>query len=466
MGFFISKASIRNVFGFEAIEAKFNDGANYIYGKNGSGKSSLTISGLWACIKGIAEQGDKFISQRFRCIGKGGASGDIKYEFTDSETGSKFEIKNHVTKASNQITFKAIEGSPLADDFLDDFFNVSLLSARNFCRLSGVDQAVALGIDTSSFDVNIKKLKEDRKIENRLLKESGTIEPVEKVEPVDIDALREKKKKIAEKLNQIYKKNRDHNNELRNEYELAKTEYNTKLHDHNEAITNMRLAYNECFDSLSKLKTHGYKGGEVQKFLETLKSFPEFKESEPVEPTYIIEMPDDSEHTTIDKEIESAYATNEEAKKYADYLIRTVAAKTRQKKIDDLNKQIEDEETARTEYITSMKFPFAGLNTDENGCLLFKDRPITEQNFSKGELEIIVAKLAASQNPLFKTRFIDEFGILDEDNQKKLVDDLIKDGFQVIVSIPGERVEHDNAIVLRDCKIADESETEERPELL
>ena len=466
MGYKLSKASIRNIFGFEAIEVPFKDGANYLYGKNGAGKSSLTLSGLWACIKGIAEQGDKFISSRFRCIGPKKATGDLEYEFSDSESGCRFKISNHVTRASNQITFQALEGSPLADDFLDDFFNVSLLSARNFCRLSGVEQAKALGIDTSTFDANISRYKEERKIENRLIKEGGILEPVEEVKPVNIDALKEKKKQIADKLNGIYIENCKHNNELRKKYTAdVAAENEAERTFENEQVKN-RDNFLSAAESLAKLVSIGYAGQEVKQWIDTLPQPKNYVKNIIPKPEYIHEMPDDAEIKAVDAEIDAAYETNERAKKYGDYLIRSEALKVRQAKVDKINSDIADEDEARTNYITGMKFPFSDLTTDESGCLMFKGRPINESYFSKGELEMIVAKLAASQNPLFKTRFIDEFGILDPDNQKKLVDDLVKAGFQVIVSIPGEKVEHDNAIVLRDCKLVDTTETDERPTLL
>jgi len=464
-GFKLSKAFIRNLFGFSEIEVSFKDGANYLYGKNGAGKSSLTLSGLWACIKGIAEQGDKFISSRFRCIGPKKATGDLEYEFSDEESGSRFRISNHVSKDANKITFQALEGSPLADDFLDDFFNVSLLSARNFCRLSGVEQAKALGIDTSVFDANIARYKEERKIEARLIKEAGVLVPVEEVKPVNIDALKGKKAAIADKLNGIYIENCKHNNELRKKYTAdvaaeneAERLFETEQVKHRDNILN-------AAEALAKLVSIGYAGQEVKLWIDTLPQPKNYVKKTIPEPTYIPEMPDDAEIKAVDAEIE-AYETNEQAKKYADYLIRSEALKVRQVKVDKINADIEAEETARTNYITGKKFPFSDLTTDETGCLLFKGRPITDAYFSKGELEIIVAKLAASQNPLFKTRFIDEFGILDPDNQKKLVNDLVEARFQVIVSIPGEKVEHDNAIVLRDCKLVDTTETDERPTLL
>lgn len=465
-GVILSGAKLRNVFGFGEVECKFRDGANYIYGKNGSGKSKLTLDGLWSCIKGIAEQGEKFLASRFQCIGKNSASGDIQYEFTDRTDGSTFIIKNHITNAANKITFQKTKGDPIADSFLDEFFNVSLLSARNFCRMKPTEQALALGVNTATFDANIAKYKEERKIEARMLKELGVPDTVEKVEMVDIEALKAKKKEVANNLNALYIENREANKILRQNYDALIEEERGREAMHDIEQQKRIDDFTAAQQALSTLCSVGYTGGEVALFICNLPKEEIFTPVVIPEPTYIEEVPDSSEMGAIDAEIENAHATNAKAADYVSYQAKLAAIKTREDVIKGLNERIEEEEEARINYISSKKFPFAGMTTDENGGVLFKGRPINEQSFSKGELEIIVAKLAASQNPLFMTRFIDEFGVLDPDNQENLVNDLIAEGFQVIISIPGERVEHDNSIVLRDCKIVSNEETDERPELL
>jgi hypothetical protein len=465
-GVILSGAKLRNVFGFGEVECKFKDGANYIYGKNGSGKSKLTLDGLWSCIKGIAEQGEKFLASRFQCIGKNSASGDFEYEFTDRADGSTFVIKNHITNAANKITFQKTKGDPIPDSFLDDFLNVSLLSARNFCRMKPTEQALALGINTAAFDANIAKYKEERKIETRMLKELGVPEPVEEVEPVDIEVLKAKKKEVSAKLNTLYLQNREANKILRQNYEALVEEERGREAMHDIEMQKRVNDFTAAQQALSTLCSIGYTGGEVALFICNLPKEAAFASKEIPVPEYKEEILDSTEIATVDLEIEEAHATNAKAASYLSYQAKLAAIKKREDVINGLNERIEEEEKERINYITSKKFPFAGMTTDDYGGLLFKDRPINEQSFSKGELEIIVAKLAASQNPLFMTRFIDEFGVLDPDNQKKLVNDLIAEGFQVIISIPGERVEHDNAIVLRDCKIVSNEETDERPELL
>ena len=119
---------------------------------------------------------------------------------------------------------------------------------------------------------------------------------------------------------------------------------------------------------------------------------------------------------------------------------------------------------ARNAYMAGHEFGFAGLTTDEEGSLLLNDRPINESYFSTGELEMIVAKLHAAQNPEFKCRFIDDFERIDDENQEKILKELLDAGFQIIVAEVGRSSEKDNVIVLSECAIANNQE--ERPALL
>ena len=81
-------------------------------------------------------------------------------------------------------------------------------------------------------------------------------------------------------------------------------------------------------------------------------------------------------------------------------------------------------------------------------------RPIREPYF-KGELEVIVAKIASSIKSEWKTRFIDDFDLLDEVKQEKLLKELIDAGYQVITAEVGTAATKDGSIVLRECKVDD-----------
>ena len=91
-----------------------------------------------------------------------------------------------------------------------------------------------------------------------------------------------------------------------------------------------------------------------------------------------------------------------------------------------------------------------------DGALLLNGRPVKEPHFSRGELELIVAKLYTSMNPTLKTRFIDDFETLDDESQTKLLDTLLAQGFQVITAEVRKTNNKDNTLLLRECKVVTE----------
>jgi hypothetical protein len=56
-------------------------------------------------------------------------------------------------------------------------------------------------------------------------------------------------------------------------------------------------------------------------------------------------------------------------------------------------------------------------------------------------------------NPELKVRFIDNFELLDDVNQVKLITHLTKKGFQIITATVGDKIKRDNSVLLRECKI-------------
>ena len=142
-----------------------------------------------------------------------------------------------------------------------------------------------------------------------------------------------------------------------------------------------------------------------------------------------------------------------EAQIYEDYLNKRKEKESIKKELEDNKRKQDKVGQERLNYIKSFNFGFSGLEVDDSGGLLLNGRPVKDQYFSKGELEIIVAKLYASLNPDLKVRFIDDFDLLDDDNQIKILDELLKDGFQIITAEVGTKVVKDNTILLRECAL-------------
>lgn len=452
----VSRAKLKNFGKFEEFECHFGNEVTRLIGVNGSGKSTIGLKGLVACLNGISEKSSngQLVGERFRFIGKNGKSADLEYEFVDESTGDKFVIRNHLTTTKNDITFKMLSDNPINDDWLKGFLNVALMSAKNFCSLSGREQAVALGIDTSTFDKEMKSAKEEYSLINRELKGINVPEPVDPVERIEITDLLRKKGEIKTKLNNLYKENRAKNEQLRREYDQKCTEvdeeYERFMSEQNEKYLTIKSAA-EHLDVLINL---GYKGLEVHHWIDGLPK-PEEREK-PVlpEPQYIEEMPNDTELVEIDKQIIEATDTNAKAEKYRVYSELVARREAKLAELENNKKEQAEIEKARVTYINSFKFPFSGLTTDEEGSLLLNSRPVTDQYYSKGELEVIVARLHASVNPVFKTRFIDDFDLLDEENQEKLLAELTGAGFQVITAeVRNTKQDTENVLILRECKL-------------
>ena len=457
----INRARFRNFATFEDFECQFSDGVTPLVGLNGAGKTTVGFKGLMACVNGISERGGKgLIGERFRFIGKNGKSADVSYEFKDESNGSTFTINNHITESTNKITIKCDGDLQLDESFLKDFLNTALMSAKSFCALSGRDQAVSLGIDTSTFDKEIEMHKSDCTILNREMKVFANLVEPEKAEHVNVSDLLTKKEAIRNSLNNKYLENKQTNNKLRQEFGLDVQSARDDVFIFNseqQAKQNKLASAKAAWDDLNHLQYPNLE--DLHIWIESLPKPLEPKNADEEaakvkEPTYIDERPDDSELVAIDRLIAEASETNRKADIYDQYVSMLSAKEEKQKEIDENKKKQAESFEARNRYISSFDFGFSGLNTDENGCLLLNGRPINESYFSRGELELIVAKLHASINPSFKVRFIDELNTIDEINQEKIISSLLESGFQIITAEVGKSSNKENCIVLSDCKIA------------
>lgn len=407
----IKKLELQNFGKFNNFEVEFGDKTTKLIGLNGAGKTTIGINAIWAGIKGIAERTkDGMLGERFRFIGGNKATSDIKITLEDKKHGLEIVVHNHISKDTNNIQFECTKGV-LPDDWLGDFLNVAFLSAKNFCQLDGKNQALLLGINTAKFDQDLAELKEKYTTINANVRSYGDLVPVAEVEQVNLSEL------IGKRDNAI-----EHNN-LQNSRQDAIDVNNRDIN-----LLEKQLA-------------------EIQEELKTLKAKDLNKPSELID----IEP--------ITAQISGAEETNQQALAYNNYKIK-------QQELDQYTQQLKsnkDEQekvvNKRLKYIKNFKFGFDDLGVDEKGNLTLQDKPIKEPYFSKGELELIVANLYAAQNPIFKTRFIDDFELLDQNNQAKILDKLLAQGFQVITAEVGDAPKGKNSILLRECRVVGDSAT-------
>lgn len=421
---------MKNFGKFSDFELKFRGDVTRLVGMNGSGKTTVGLTAIWACLRGIAERAKEgqLVGDRFRFIGNAGASADVELTIYDDKTSSEVVIKNHVTKSGNQITCEPVKDKK----WLQELLAVAFLSAKNFTAMDGRQQALALGIDTSDYDEKIKKLKADFTFLNRQMASYDTPIAVEKTELVDITAKIREKDAVEEAF-------RMRCEEIRQANEAADT--------HNKNIETCKAKIKACETNIEECQKH------ILEQNEAIVKCDAWLNDNPTAPS--VPAPEPPDTMALIEAISGAQEANKKADAYIKYCDDVGRVEEIKAGVEDNKAKQANVAAQRLEYIKSAKLGFDSLSVDDNGVLLLNNRPIREPYFSKGEIEIIVAKLYASKNPRLKTRFIDDFELLDDDNQEKILKTLLDAGFQIITAEVGKTSDDNNCIVLKECRIVD-----------
>ena len=402
----------KNFAKFTDFELIYNDGVTRLVSLNGGGKTTVGLTLLWAGFKGIAEKSstNQLIGERFRFIADGAKSLDIEILLHDEITGNDILIKRHITKTLNQLSFKSKDGRALTKDYIENLFNVTFLSASHFTSLTGKEQALALGIDVDEFDRKLVNDKSDASLLRKELKAIGEITRIEKAEKVSVSELLE--------------------------------------------IRDKQFLDNTRQEGIAKaIKTHSITIEQKQVEIGKLKDDIEGLQGELIalgNPLPLIDL------ENINSKISNAEQINIQANEYENFI---ETSGNKQNIEDDLNKNLFSQNIIindRLKYIKSRSFGMPGLTIDDEGQLVLNDKPIRSPYFSKGELEMIVAQISAGLNPELKVRFIDDFEMLDDANQKKIITKLTEKGFQIITAEVGDEKKGDGTILLRECKIVKE----------
>ena len=425
----IKELKVKNFAKFTDLQIEFDSNITRLVGVNGSGKSSILLA-IFTALKGMSQKGDAIFGERFRFM-TAASDPDIQLTLIDEIKEAEIIVRNELSKKGNEITFLAPDDYPISQEWLSNLLSLSFVSAKNFCQLSGKEQAILLGIDTDIYDQSIKGFKDEYTLLGRELKTLGTPEPVEKVERVIISEL------VKEK----------DDNEAFNKLEEAKQ---TKIDSYAATLSKLQAEKVELLKEMELLDA---------KILSTTKIKDALPKPEKLKD--VIE---------VTKKINEAEPINIKAESYEKYQtkLQDIEAKKKQIKINK-EKQVQAEAN-KVNYIKSFDFGFDGLTVDDNGFLLLNDgtsaRPIKEPYYSKGQLEIIVARLYASTNPDLKVRFLDDFNLLDDANQVKIIDELVEAGFQLIVSEVAESSTKENVILLRECRVVSDEELKTKKSLL
>ena len=385
----IKSIHINNFAGISEFSSNLGPGVNYIVAGNGQGKSSVGISAIWSCLKGIAERGDAMKGKRLMFVGNNDDEAEITLVLTDGE--DQYKIRREI--AANKLEITSTTGKKLDQSWLNSFFSEMMLSPIAFSRLTPKEQAAWLGIDTSQWDEKIAELKQEHTLINRELSAFGEVEIPEKVELADISQLiRQKNEAVA--FNEVQKER--------------------------ERMIRDKAAHIESADR------------QVQHLMQELQIAQVALENRKKELAQLPEPEPLIDTNKFDSVIAEIDQQNSLARKYEE-----AVEKSRQKeaKAQELQQNKADQKAQmelKTTYMQSLNLPAPNLTIDDNGGLMFDGRPIATPHLSHSELIKVCVQLIAPKNENFKYVFLEDFDVFDDKKAKETLDWLLERGYQVL----------------------------------
>jgi DNA repair exonuclease SbcCD ATPase subunit len=416
----VKKVVLQNFKGFDQVEVNFDENITYLVGKNGSGKSTIGVDAIWAALQGIAERPanskiNPIIGSRFLFLKDPEKPATIFLYLRDEKLKTDITIKRTITERETKVTFEGPESIKLDQQWLNELFNSFLISPRKFIALTPKEQALAIGIDLSDVDAEIKAKKAEITDVNAQIKAIGQLVPVPEVQRVNLQDLLDKRGLIVE-------------------FNALQDQKQTRIDKITTQVNEVNRQLEEARKKVAELELRVKNGNDMLKGAE-----------QPLPKTSLVE---------IDKDLAEADMKNQEAgawKTYNDKKTRYDECQVTLSKFEgDKDKLIK----TRLEKIQSMKLPFANLSVNEEGELMFDGRYIKREYFSDGELISMVPVILTQKDQDFKYVYIQDFNLLDEDNQKKVTDYLTKHGFQLVIEYIGKpQPGMQNVIELKNFKI-------------
>jgi hypothetical protein len=428
----IKSLNLKNFANYKEVSASFDENVTYLIGGNGSGKTTLGLTGIHFAFEGIAERAKAnssvLIGERFRFIGDYGRSAGADMVLHDEVLGVDIKVIRKITKDANMLSFEAPEGMKLDQEWLSNLFNVFLINPMAFASMSPKEQALSLDIDTDSFDLRIAEAKKEQTEKNAVYNSIHLPEVApEKAEKVALADLIQQRDAIAKA-----------NSEALNAYNEEILITTRQVQDHNAKVaTNAaRILELETIIKSAQDELAGLKKDVLHKM-----ELPEF-------------VPFSYQSTEeLDEKINTASQTNEKAAAYETYLQDKKRKDAAREALSSAKSKVADIQAERLEYIKSAKLPFAEMEIGEDGGLLVKGRPLKAPYFSTGELLRMIPSIHAARNPELKYVYLQDFNLLDRENQQKVEENLLSKGFQLVIEYVGEsKLIGKNCIVLTEEK--------------
>lgn len=425
----IQKISITNFKAISEFEADFNGCTAIVTAGNNKGKSSF--------LRGIPDR-IRFI--RPDVMVKDGATKG-KGEMTLT-TGEKF-IWEFDAKGQDKLVYVPANGKPLTatKEFGKTYFP-AVFDIDKFLQSAPKEQSKQLqalvGLDFTTLDAQYKLAYDDRELKNREARNEKAKLPADapsKVLPVDLTDLQSKKDAIRKQLNDLYTENVNKNKALRESHTKACAKVDTDLKDYNQARDLSIRICDECEGASKILFNAGLRSAEMENFVQGLKNdIPEVKFAQyPAEPTYVQEMPDDSELKAIDEQILTASQINNNALAYTNYLKQCELVEATQKAATEADERVKAIELERKNLIASAKLP-EGLAFTPDGVTV-DGLPLDNNQISTSKKYIAALKLGALNLGEVKSLYFDA-SFLDRNSLKEVEQWASAMDYQLLIERP------------------------------
>ena len=470
----LKKATADNFKGFDSIELSFSEDIMYLCGPNGSGKSSGGLDIIWATLQGVGSKApskdtNPLIAERYQIIGDAGKSAKTSITLHDVQKGYDIKVTRKILKDGSELHFDTDADITLDQRFLNEIFNLYLVSPKKFIELTPKAQSIALGIDLSRYDEKIKELKNEFTLINRQIKDLGTPVEVEVINPVDVTALvTEKAKRTAFNTEQINRQATIDANMLKWTAIVAEQE---------KCIIDQQ-DYHHLQSVIEQMTVGNIKSAEVKTYISSINLYlantianldDKLDEVSPriaKGSQYISSLPKPEELLDIaelDEQIANASSINVLASQYDAYVKAVEKRESLVTALEDNKTEQKKVEDARTAKIASFALPFEELTINEDGELLLQNRYLKSEYWSAGELirtvpMLIIASMKATGREIkFPYCYISDWNLLDSTNQKEIIDFFKANKIQCVLEVVSEeRTGTKNSIFLKDNHIITE----------
>lgn len=441
----VQSIDLKHFEGFVKTHVDFDKKLTYLIGPNGKGKTTAGLTGLWFVLQSISQKAaqgsNPIIGERYRFIHKDFTSAEGVVTLIDDTTTEVVTITRTMTAEKVTLKIHSSIGRKLDQKWLDNLFNIFMVSPSRFTEMSPTEQVKALGVDVSQFTKKITDLKTDYTVINRQLSDLGTLpeEPIV-IEPRDLTEINARLKAINDQ-NLIITNNNNAIKEIKdalenNEVQLTTVESSIKDLAaqilHLQQLKDVRIAEKNAIvakreELLSKQQLNPVAG--LQELLPTANIEAELNQA--------------LNATTFETDAKITNAN----------IVKRNELRTKLSNNKFSQEQVNNE---KNDYLTTCNLGIPNLIIDEEGQLTYMNRFIKKPFFSAGELIRIVAALVSKtqvnkpDNDSLKYFFIEEFNLLDEENQKKVIDHLTNLGFQLVIEYVGteDDVDPNNYIIL------------------